>query len=95
MITSYRLFNFHQTIAATHMENKELAESIQKLLIVMQRLDQKIAPLLESDGELFNTRFCICLLRVESVFQNLKRWLFIIVSGGVFSREQAYGTKAT
>ncbi|XP_042055138.1 5'-nucleotidase domain-containing protein 4-like isoform X1 [Salvia splendens] len=46
-----------QTVAATHMENNELAESIQKLLIVMQRLDHKIAPLMESDGELFNTRW--------------------------------------
>lgn len=51
-------FCFLQTLAATHMEDKELSESIQKLLIVMQRLDHKIAPLLESDGELFNKRFC-------------------------------------
>lgn len=30
---------------------------MQKLLIVMQRLDEKIVPLLESDGELFNKRY--------------------------------------
>ncbi|CAK9170139.1 unnamed protein product [Ilex paraguariensis] len=46
-----------QTIAATHLNDKELTESIQKLLIVMQRLDQKIAPMLEADGEHFNRRW--------------------------------------
>lgn len=39
------------------MNDEELTESMQKLLIVMQRLDQKIAPMLEADGELFNKRF--------------------------------------
>ncbi|VAH75546.1 unnamed protein product [Triticum turgidum subsp. durum] len=43
-----------QTLAATCMNDQELTESMQKLLIVMQRLDEKIVPLLESDGELFN-----------------------------------------
>lgn len=38
------------------MDDKELTESIQKLLIVMQRLDEKIAPMLEEDGEHFNKR---------------------------------------
>ncbi|KAM7487976.1 hypothetical protein LguiB_025460 [Lonicera macranthoides] len=46
-----------QTLAATHMDDKELTESIQKLLIVMQRLDNKIAPMLEADGEHFNERW--------------------------------------
>ncbi|KAK1591104.1 hypothetical protein Q3G72_002392 [Acer saccharum] len=46
-----------QTLAATNMEDQELTESIQKLLIVMQRLDEKIAPMLETDGELFNKRW--------------------------------------
>ncbi|KAL6190746.1 hypothetical protein ACLB2K_037140 [Fragaria x ananassa] len=46
-----------QTIAATHLDDQELSESMQKLLIVMQRLDQKIALLLESDGEIFNKRW--------------------------------------
>ncbi|KAK3011962.1 hypothetical protein RJ639_012544 [Escallonia herrerae] len=46
-----------QTLAATHMDDKDLTESIQKLLIVMQRLDQKIAPMLEADGEHFNRRY--------------------------------------
>ncbi|KAK6913597.1 HAD-superfamily hydrolase, subfamily IG, 5'-nucleotidase [Dillenia turbinata] len=46
-----------RTLAATNMDDEELTESIQKLLIVMQRLDQKIAPLLEADGELFNQRW--------------------------------------
>ncbi|EYU31647.1 hypothetical protein ABFS82_07G114900 [Erythranthe guttata] len=46
-----------QTVAATHMDDKELNESIQKLLIVMQRLDNKIGPMMESDGELFNKRW--------------------------------------
>ncbi|KAL7178432.1 hypothetical protein ACSBR2_031550 [Camellia fascicularis] len=46
-----------QTLAATNMNDEELTESIQKLLIVMQRLDQKIAPMLEADGEHFNRRY--------------------------------------
>nr|GEX15224.1 5'-nucleotidase domain-containing protein 4 isoform X1 [Tanacetum cinerariifolium] len=46
-----------QTLAATHMDDKELTESVQKLLIVMQRLDEKIAPMLEEDGEHFNNRW--------------------------------------
>uniref|UniRef100_A0A0E0C003 5'-nucleotidase n=1 Tax=Oryza meridionalis TaxID=40149 RepID=A0A0E0C003_9ORYZ len=46
-----------QTLAATCMDDQELTESMQKLLIVMQRLDEKIAPMLESDGELFNKRW--------------------------------------
>ncbi|XP_022723022.1 5'-nucleotidase domain-containing protein 4 isoform X2 [Durio zibethinus] len=46
-----------QTLAATNMNDQELTESMQKLLIVMQRLDEKIAPMLEADGELFNKRW--------------------------------------
>ncbi|KAL5700664.1 hypothetical protein ACHQM5_026083 [Ranunculus cassubicifolius] len=46
-----------QTLAATNMNDHELTESMQKLLIVMQRLDQKIAPMLETDGKEFNTRW--------------------------------------
>ena len=54
-----RSFYFNQTLAATHMEDKELTESIQRLLVVMQRLDAKIAPLLERDGEHFNRRLVL------------------------------------
>lgn len=39
------------------MDDQDLTEIMQKLLIVMQRLDQKIAPMLEADGELFNKRY--------------------------------------
>uniref|UniRef100_A0A803Q4L0 5'-nucleotidase domain-containing protein 4 n=1 Tax=Cannabis sativa TaxID=3483 RepID=A0A803Q4L0_CANSA len=46
-----------QTLAATNMEDQDLTESMQKLLIVMQRLDTKIATMLEADGELFNKRW--------------------------------------
>ncbi|WOL11784.1 5'-nucleotidase domain-containing protein 4 isoform X1 [Canna indica] len=46
-----------QTRAANTMDDQELTESMQKLLIVMTRLDQKIAPMLETDGELFNKRW--------------------------------------
>ncbi|GAB4859005.1 hypothetical protein Ancab_010476 [Ancistrocladus abbreviatus] len=46
-----------QTLAATKMDDQELTESMQKLLIVMQKLDEEIAPMLESDGELFNKRW--------------------------------------
>lgn len=45
-----------QTLAATNMDDQELKESMQRLLIVMQRLDAKIAPMLEADGELFSKR---------------------------------------
>lgn len=55
-----KLMCMHQTLAATNMNDQELTESMQKLLIVMQRLDEKIAPLLESDGELFNKRWDMC-----------------------------------
>ncbi|XP_054806971.1 uncharacterized protein LOC129309419 [Prosopis cineraria] len=46
-----------QTLAATGLDDEDLTESMQKLLIVMQRLDDKIAPMLEADGELFNIRW--------------------------------------
>lgn len=46
-----------QTLAVTNMEDRELTERMQRLLIVMQRLDQKIAPILETDGEHFNKRW--------------------------------------
>ncbi|ONK67650.1 uncharacterized protein A4U43_C05F2280 [Asparagus officinalis] len=46
-----------QTLAATNMDDQELTESMQKLLIVMQRLDEKIAPKLEADGEHFSRRW--------------------------------------
>ncbi|GFZ13823.1 HAD-superfamily hydrolase, subfamily IG, 5'-nucleotidase [Actinidia rufa] len=49
-----------QTLAATNMDDHELTESMQKLLIVMQRLDHKIAPMLEADGEHFNKRSHYC-----------------------------------
>ncbi|KAK1292658.1 hypothetical protein QJS10_CPB17g00869 [Acorus calamus] len=46
-----------QTLAATNLDDLELTESMQKLLIVMQRLDDKIAPMLLADGEHFNKRW--------------------------------------
>eukprot|EP01018_Ginkgo_biloba_P025931 Gb_02845 [translate_table: standard] len=46
-----------QTQSATKMDERELTENMQKLLIIMQRLDQKIAPMLEADGEHFNKRW--------------------------------------
>ncbi|KAJ8492052.1 hypothetical protein OPV22_013773 [Ensete ventricosum] len=46
-----------QTRAANNMDDQELTESMQKLLILMTRLDQKIASMLEADGELFNKRW--------------------------------------
>ncbi|WZZ01453.1 hypothetical protein YC2023_073781 [Brassica napus] len=46
-----------QTLAATNLADQELTETMQKLLIVMQRLDDKIGLMLESDGELFNKRW--------------------------------------
>ncbi|GAB2265537.1 hypothetical protein Dimus_000585 [Dionaea muscipula] len=46
-----------QTFAATQMDDQELTENMQKLLILMQRLDQAIAPMMERDGELFSERW--------------------------------------
>ncbi|KAF2608480.1 hypothetical protein F2Q68_00045940 [Brassica cretica] len=46
-----------QTLAATNLADQELTETMQKLLIVMQRLDDKIGLMLESDGEFFNKRW--------------------------------------
>ena len=66
------------------MDDEALTESMQKLLIVMQRLDEKIAPMLEADGELFNKRlaqrsssnsskpFSMVLLLVSSIFCETK-----------------------
>ncbi|XP_020220555.1 5'-nucleotidase domain-containing protein 4 isoform X2 [Cajanus cajan] len=45
------------TVAQTKLEDEKLTESMQKLHIVMKRLDGKIAPMLEADGELFNKRW--------------------------------------
>jgi len=53
------IYIIFQTLAATCMDEQELTESMQKLLIVMQRLDEKIGPMLEADGELFNKRYLI------------------------------------
>lgn len=50
------VYAFVQTLAATSLGGQELTETMQKLLIVMQRLDEKIAPMLEADGEKFNKR---------------------------------------
>ncbi|PWA68281.1 5'-nucleotidase domain-containing protein 4 [Artemisia annua] len=67
-----------QTLAATHMDDKELTESVQKLLIVMQRLDEKIAPMLEEDGEHFNKRWGY-LSRADFIV-NVSNWLLFIIS---------------
>lgn len=55
MINAFCLL-VHQTLAATHMDDKELIDSMQKLLLVMQKLDDKIGPMLEADGDHFNKR---------------------------------------
>ncbi|KAG0631983.1 hypothetical protein M758_1G296200 [Ceratodon purpureus] len=46
-----------QTDKATGMDERELTENMQKLLILMSRLDQRIAPMLDADGEYFNQRW--------------------------------------
>ncbi|RID40694.1 hypothetical protein BRARA_J00725 [Brassica rapa] len=46
-------------VPAQTLADQELTETMQKLLIVMQRLDDKIGLMLESDGELFNKRFLL------------------------------------
>jgi len=46
-----------QTDKTTNMDERELAENMQKLLVLMSRLDQRIAPMLDADGEYFNQRW--------------------------------------
>ncbi|WZZ20832.1 hypothetical protein YC2023_122219 [Brassica napus] len=46
-----------KVVPAQTLADQELTETMQKLLIVMQRLDDKIGLMLESDGELFNKSF--------------------------------------
>lgn len=46
-----------QTSQASEMDERDVAESMQKLLVIMGRLDQKIAPMLEADGSYFNSRW--------------------------------------
>ncbi|CAM6048131.1 unnamed protein product [Sphagnum compactum] len=46
-----------QTLQATYVERKELVEEMHKLSSLMGRLDQKIAPMMEADGALFNQRW--------------------------------------
>jgi hypothetical protein len=38
------------------MDERDLAENMQKMLLTMRRLDEKIAPMLEADGKFFNKR---------------------------------------
>ncbi|KAL2630442.1 hypothetical protein R1flu_015128 [Riccia fluitans] len=46
-----------QTPVADDMDGELLAEYMQKLLVLMGRLDQRIAPMLEADGQFFNPRW--------------------------------------
>ena len=47
---------FIQTPLVTNMDEREVAENMQKMLLTMRRLDEKIAPMLEADGKFFNKR---------------------------------------
>lgn len=47
---------YWKIVAATNVNKENLTERMQKLLLVMQILDGKIAPMLEADGELFNKK---------------------------------------
>ena len=62
------------------MNDQELTESMQKLLIVMQRLDEKIVPLLESDGELFNKRYNDHYCQVPMSIFYVKKYIKCVVS---------------
>ncbi|XP_024383280.1 uncharacterized protein [Physcomitrium patens] len=46
-----------QTDKITNLDERDLAENMQKLLVLMSRLDQRIAPMLDADGEYFNQRW--------------------------------------
>lgn len=41
----------------TDMDERKLADYMRKMLLLMQRLDQEIAPMLEADGKYFNKRW--------------------------------------
>ncbi|KAH7294524.1 hypothetical protein KP509_27G004400 [Ceratopteris richardii] len=41
----------------SNLSENELAENMHKMLLIMQHLDKKIAPMLEADGEHFNKRW--------------------------------------
>ncbi|CAN6839242.1 unnamed protein product [Brassica oleracea] len=58
-----------QTLAASNLADQELTETMQKLLIVMQRLDDKIGLILESDGELFNKSISLTLPSLKIGFR--------------------------
>ena len=46
----------HQTEAMSAVGSRELVRQMQRLLMLMERLDEEIALLLETDGADFNTR---------------------------------------
>lgn len=48
-----------QTDKITNLDERDLAENMQKLLVLMSRLDQRIAPMLDADGEYFNQRYIL------------------------------------
>lgn len=54
--SSFDTGNTLQTPEATKVDEKELEERMQKILSLMGRLDQKIAPMLEADGQHFNPK---------------------------------------
>ena len=58
-----------QSDQATGMDDRELAENMQKLLVLMSRLDQKIAPMLDADGEYFNQRY------VQPLYCRILNWM--------------------
>lgn len=51
--------SFRQTDEITNMDERELTENMQKLFVLMSRVDQKIAPMLDADGEYFNQRYIL------------------------------------
>ncbi|KAH0895773.1 hypothetical protein HID58_045341 [Brassica napus] len=65
-----------QTLAASNLADQELTETMQKLLIVMQRLDDKIGLILESDGELFNKRYADIYTSRVSNFLNYTPFMY-------------------
>ncbi|WVZ20961.1 hypothetical protein V8G54_008283 [Vigna mungo] len=73
-----------QTVAATDMDNENLSQSMQKLLVVMQILDGKIAPMLEADGALFNKSLW------HSHHHHLNYFLFLVCFGGTWFLGQGY-----
>lgn len=64
------------------MDGGDLSDCMEKLLVLMRKLDQKIAPMLEADGHHFNLRWVGAL---EILFVNYFNSMFEVGGTNVVS----------